>query len=226
MDAEPDCLNLAEIEREMCRLPEISAARIVVDSVGRPTEIHIVARPDKTAKQVVRDVQSIALASFGLEVDRRIVSVVLLEEPLTRGAQGADATHAPRPPTSRTLIKGINAEAAGMRSTVRVVLELADEQATGFAEGSIAAASRHRLVAAATLDALRQLSPAAEGLDLDSAQTLRLGATDVALVTVVHVQPPIEQMISGSAVVHQSNEADAVARAVLDATNRRLSLLC
>lgn len=225
MDAEPDFLNLAEIEREMCRLPEISAARIVVDSAGRPTEIHIVARPDKTPKQVVRDVQSIALASFGLEVDRRIVSVVLLEEPLARGAQASDPTHASRPPISRTLLKGINAEAAGMRSTVRVVLELADEHATGFAEGSIAAASRHRLVATATLDALRQLSPAAEGLDLDSAQTLRLGTTAVALVTVVHVQPPSERMISGSAVVHQGNEADAIARAVLDATNSRLSLL-
>ena len=70
--------EVLELERELCRLPEISAARVVVDGSGRPTEVHILADTAKHAKQVVRDVQSVALASFGIELDRRIVSVVQL----------------------------------------------------------------------------------------------------------------------------------------------------
>jgi len=41
----------------------------------------------------------------------------------------------------------------------------------------------------------------------------------------VFVVPPSEEIVSGSAVVRVSNEQEAVARAVLDATNRRLMQL-
>jgi hypothetical protein len=41
----------------------------------------------------------------------------------------------------------------------------------------------------------------------------------------VFVLPPSEQLVSGSAIVRQHSEADAVVRAVLDATNRRLPSL-
>jgi hypothetical protein len=43
----------------------------------------------------------------------------------------------------------------------------------------------------------------------------------VALVVVV---PPHEELVSSSAIVHQNQDpSDAVVRAVLDATNRKLS---
>jgi hypothetical protein len=45
----------------------------------------------------------------------------------------------------------------------------------------------------------------------------------VAVVTVVFVMPPNEQVVAGSAIVRPQQEAEAVARAVLDATNRRLA---
>ena len=51
---------------------------------------------------------------------------------------------------------------------------------------------------------------------------VRVGASDVAVVTIVFVLPPTEQVVSGSAIVRANHDADAVARAVLDATNRRL----
>src|SRR6478735_7921695 len=70
--------EVLELERELCRLPDVSAARVVTDDIGRPTEVHILAAGIKHPKQVVRDVQSVALASFGIELDRRIVSVVQL----------------------------------------------------------------------------------------------------------------------------------------------------
>jgi hypothetical protein len=45
------------------------------------------------------------------------------------------------------------------------------------------------------------------------------------VVTVVFVVPPSEQLVSGSAIVRPQQEADAVARAVLDATNRRIAYI-
>ena len=71
-------LDLTEVEREICRLPDVSIARMVAEPDGRVTEVHVVAHPGKHPKQIVRDVQSIALASFGLDLDRRVISVVQL----------------------------------------------------------------------------------------------------------------------------------------------------
>ena len=211
-----DELDLTEVEREICRLPDVSIARLVAEPGGRVSEVHIVALPGKHPKQIVRDVQSIALASFGLELDRRVISVVQLGSNILE--EGYPSGAGPRPS-----ILAITAEASGLRSLVRVTLMRDDEEAVGFAEGSIASTARHRLVATATVDALRQLEPAAECIDVDHAEIVRVGAHDIAVVTIVFVVPPGEQLVSGSAVVRPQQEADAVARAVLDATNRRLA---
>lgn len=215
-------VDLRDLERELCRVPDVTGARIVTDEAGRPVEVHVLARPGKPAKQVVRDVQSVALASFGLDLDRRIVSVVQLEE----AGNGAAVTGAEVDIRQfRPQIQAIDTEGSGLRMLVRVTLAYDDEEAAGFAEGSIATRARHRLVAAATIDALRQLLPVAECLDIDSAEVVRVGAQDVAVVTIMFVVPPEEQVISGSAIVRLQQNADAVARAVLDATNRRLPRL-
>ena len=213
-DLTPD---LTDVERELCRLPEVNAARIVTDQVGRPTEVHILASPAKHAKQVARDVQSVAMASFGLELDRRIISVVQL-----------DAGHSGEPPAAaehRVIIGGISSEQNGLRNLVRVTLQRGEHEGAGFAEGSIAESARPRLVAQATLDALRQLLPAAECADVELATVVRVGMREVALASMVFVIPPHEDAVSGSALVRGANEAEAVARAVLDATNRRLPQL-
>jgi hypothetical protein len=214
-DITPD---LTDLERELCRLPEVNAARIVTDQVGRPTEVHILASPAKHAKQVARDVQSVAMASFGLDLDRRIISVVQLD-----GGQVDATPGAPAGP--RVVIGGISSEQNGLRTLVRVTLQRGETEGAGFAEGSIAASARPRLVAQATLDALRQLLPAAECADIEVATVVRVGTREVALANMVFVIPPHEDVVSGSALVRGANETEAVARAVLDATNRRLPQL-
>jgi hypothetical protein len=212
---EEGAVDLMAVEREICRLPDVSVARLVADGAGRIVEVHIIATPTKHPKQIVRDVQSVALAEFGLEIDRRVVSVVQLGD-------GDLSLSIEEPAGFRPSIVSIQAETNGLRSLVRVTLGNDSGEAVGNASGSIATSARHRLVANATVDALRRLDPAAECLDVEHAQVVRVGASDVAVVTIVFVAPPTEQVVSGSAIVRANHEADAVARAVLDATNRRL----
>ena len=209
--------DLMEVETELCRLPDVTAVRIVADAGGRPVEVHVLASAGKPAKQIVRDVQSVALASFGMDLDRRIVSVVQLA---ANGAAKASPSLTAES-TTRPQIVTVQAQSSGFRTSVQVTLGTSEDERTGYAEGSIAASSRPRLLAEATLDALRQLEPAAECLDVDTAQVTRAGAHDVVVVLLVTVDPPHERHLSGSAIVYQHAD-DAVVRAVLDATNRRL----
>jgi len=210
--------DLRDLEAELCRLPDVAAARIVGDAVGRPIEVHILAHTGKHPKQVVRDVQSVALASFGLELDRRIVSVVQLDPNSDEPAAAGDAS------VVRSRILSVDSRVAGLRATVRIGLATGTAEATGFAEGSVAALARPRLVATATLDALRQLGAIDNRLDLEAAEIVRVAADDLAIVTLVSIEPPQEQRLCGSAITYQHAD-DAVVRAVLDATNRRLPFL-
>src|SRR3954454_2954857 len=188
---------------------------MVTDDVGRPKELHILAGAGKAPKQIARDIQSVAMATFGLEIDHRIISVVQL-----------DAEHMQPIVTpvgqARVAIGGISSQQTGMRSIAKVELRQGDAEAQGSAEGSIAESSRNRTVAQATLEALRKLVPAAESADVETAACVHLGSRDVAVATLVFVVPPHEEIVSGSAVVRGGNEPEALARAVLDATNRRL----
>jgi len=216
MSEEP-VLDLTEVEAELCRLPEVTAVRIVTDHAGRPIEVHVLAHAGKPAKQIVRDVQSVSLASFGIELDRRIVSVVQLSANGITTATASDTSES----TTRPRIVTVQAQSSGFRTAVQVTLGTYADERTGFAEGSIAASTRPRLLAEATLDALRQLEPAAECLDVTTADVTRAGSHDVVVVVLVSVDPPHERHLSGSAIVYQHVD-DAVVRAVLDATNRRL----
>ena len=73
-------LDSGDLERELCRIPEVFAARIVMNGAGRPTEARVLASPTRPPKRVRRDVQSVALAAFGLNLDPASITVTQLEQ--------------------------------------------------------------------------------------------------------------------------------------------------
>jgi len=69
-----------DFEAALRQIQGVRAASVVTTGTGVPSEIHILAATGKAPKQVVRDVQSLAMARFDLDIDHRIVSVVQLDE--------------------------------------------------------------------------------------------------------------------------------------------------
>jgi hypothetical protein len=225
-------IDYAEVERELCRIPEVNAARIVTNGDEMPVEVHILASPEKHAKQVVRDVQSVAMASFGIDIDRRVISVVQLEGlggPETQEDRAIDPDARPDPISgldeARIMVDDVRITRAGVQCVSHVTLRRGEDRAGGRAEGVSATSATLRLVAQATMLALRQLEPAATRADVETASVVQLGDRHIALASVVMVVPPYEEIVTGSAVVRSAGELDAIARAVLDATNRRLTQL-
>ena len=211
--------TLEELEQVLSRLPDVSAARIVGDAQGRPVEVHVLAASDKHPKQIVRDVQSLAMASFGIDLDRRMVSVVRLDgdAPRDRAAAG--------PGEPRVILRSIAADQHDHRTVMRVTLAAGDRELVGTASGSLSSSARLRLAALATLDALSQAMSIAEAADVETAVLVRSTEREVAVVNVIFGLSDHEEAVSGSAVVREAGEIDAVVRAVLDATNRRLPML-
>jgi len=111
---------------------------------------------------------------------------------------------------------------AGAAAEATVSLAAGGKIYEGRVVGSGAPTHRARLVAQATLVALGELlDTTAEVEDAFVHDTgSRLVALTVLSVTVPRLGP---QAVSGSAIV-RTDEADAVARSVLDAVNRRLTV--
>lgn len=200
-------MDIQALEATIARLPDIENARVVGD--GRTIrEVHVLALPGKPAKQVVRDVQSVAMAAFDIDIDRRVISVVQIE--------AGDLSAGDRP-----IVEDVAEEIDGSRMKITVTLVWHDEKLSGTATGPAAATTRMRLVAEATLVALEQGLDERAAFAISAEAIHRVGSADVAIAQVVLVVGGKEKMMVGSALVG-TDPSQAMVRAVLDAVNRQV----
>jgi hypothetical protein len=214
-----------DLEESLRLLPGVHAASVITGPDARPTEIHVLAATGKQPKQIVRDIQSLAMARFEIDIDHRIVSVVQFDDGET-GLELVDTEDESRrasepAPAPRPVISSISLRTTGSESEVTVTLSLGASTFEGQAAGSGSSGFRHTLIARATLNAVSELLgvPA----DVEHAGVVECGNRRVA-VCVIQVMVPRfgEQSVTGSALV-RGDDTDALARAVLNALNRRLA---
>jgi hypothetical protein len=195
------------IEQAIVRIAAVDAARVVVlDDAVR--EVHVVANRSRPAKHIGRDVQSLLAATWGVELDQRAVSVVQL------GGADVDLVAAAVPAGDRrakTELGTVTVSFDGDSSTATVEVTVGGRMERGMSVG--APTLLRRLVASATLDALRRLGNAGPG-EVDGVVTVRVGDQDlvVASLAVSSATPR-----AGAAVIDARGELDAAARAILAA---------
>lgn len=206
--APQDGIDAQAFEAELTTLPDVKAARVVTASSGRITEIHLISEGEKSPKQIVRDVQTVAQARLGLEIDHRIVSIVRM--PVALQQQTA--------PT-RLSLASVSWTTEGTRATCRVRVEFGDENAIGEATGAATTVSPPRLVAQAASMAITNLAGQHPTADVDDVLLVDVGRHRVAVAFVIVLDGTSERVITGSAPV-RGDDNDAIARAVLDAVNR------
>ena len=223
----PTLRLLPELEDALRRIQGVKAASVVTGPDAVPTEVHVLAAPGKPAKQVVRDVQSLALARYDIDIDHRIVSVVQMGDDevrvpdtlagLTPGAEPADAAE----PVIRPAIAAIMVRSGKGQTEASVTLAAGDRLFEGRSQGPAGHSHRARLVAIATLDAVAELL--GQSCEVESSTVVPTGSREVALTVLTMALPRIgEQVLTGSAAV-RGDDADAVARSVLAALNRQLT---
>lgn len=200
-------MDVAALQEKIGRIEGIEAARVVAGN-GHIDEIHILARRNKHPKQVVRDVQSLGQALFGMSIDRRVVSVVQLADSVLESG-------------SRPALVDVAESVDSNRTEVTVTLKWKERLLVGQATGAAASSTRWRLVAEATLEAIRQAIQHDIGLGVASMDLPVLGSRAIAVAQIVVVTETSERSLIGCAYV-ENEESRAVVRSVLDALNRLL----
>jgi hypothetical protein len=199
--------SLVRLEADLRRIQGVSSTRIVGEN--EPSEIHIVSSTARPPKQVVRDVQSLAAARFGIAIDHRIVSVVQLdEEPVARG---------------RAVLDRVVLASKGDGGWVKVALQWPDGEVTeGAGSAGSTREARARGATTALIQALDSVIAKRSGrLDADHVAIIPMGPDDAVVVRAIHRQAGSSTTLVGCAVI-QDDVATAAVRALLQAVNRRL----
>jgi hypothetical protein len=198
-----------EFEETIAQLESVEAARVVRKG-GTITELHVLAVPSKAPKQISRDIQSLAMARYGVNIDRRVISVVQLAPDKIRQSVVA-----------RPALLRIKETTDHTRATLTVTLGWQGGEHVGSASGPDAASARLRLVGEATLQAMESIFTETPPLALDSIGTAGVGMRTVLIAVIVFAGKSGEELVVGSA-ISSGDDDEAAVKAVLDALNRRL----
>ncbi|MCA1833825.1 MAG: hypothetical protein ABR548_11330 [Actinomycetota bacterium] len=207
-----------EMEKAIARIPGIQAVRVVT-SGERVSEVHVLAGRARGPKQLVRDVQSVVLTNFGVEIDYRTVSVVQLEEEPPNGdavPTGEKKASVETPRRPRAALSRIASETTGFDSDIRISLRVDEAETEGVARGP--ATSGLRLVAQAVIDALKDRLDASS-VEVEFADVVMAGQRQVAIAVLRLLTGRGDHVVVGSAVLRR-DPSDAMAKAALDAVNR------
>jgi hypothetical protein len=214
-----------EVERLLCSLAGVVSARVVANPLGRLDEIHILASPLFSPKQIVRNVESALSAGLGIVIDRRIVSVAQIRrdalEPATLPESDEEraepiTTHVGSPRfvfVSYDTENQTNAEAH-----CNVTIRRDGRQFTGTGSGPSTPAGRVLAGARAVFQALSNALEQ-ELLGLESATVVEANGRSFVLVAARVLEGRATVPLTGVAPLGHSPEEAAIF-AALQATNR------
>lgn len=193
----------------ICRIDGVYAAKVVMAESGHPEEIHILASDKKSPKSITRDIQSAIMATYGISLDYRIISIAQVASDFVEK-------------TERLRFAGIETRVFDGQGEVSVFLARGDDRFIGKSTYSGKhTASRFRSVALATMDAIalhfgREFTGKYE---LISAETTEIGGKIAAMVSICDEQG---RQLLGNAYITEDSD-NAFVRAVLNALNRNLA---
>ncbi len=210
MSTAPQQLDASTYEQLIFQVRGIQAARVVTAPNGTIDEVHVVGLPGRSAKQIVRDIESILYVRGGVRLDHRKVSLVQLDE----GSQRFG-------PRVRLLEASCAADGPAPQAVVS--LGLGGRSAKGVASAEQGApADLLWLAGQATVRALSELTKAGCELRIEQIARQPFGDLEICLCRLSFAADGEAETLLGVSMVRDDGPAAAAARSVLDAVNRRL----
>jgi hypothetical protein len=206
------------------------------------SEIHVLTRSNRPAKQIVRDVQTALLTCCNRSIDYRVVSVAYAKagpgeatdsvgawdaperprvrvEPDLAPVAEADEPELEREGAERIRFGSVNLFVSGPRTQSQVELRWKGLSRMGSAAGWSTRDGAHRLVAQATLAAVQEFLDDEVAFGIQEIDFVKMGRRRVALVALALLAHRQEKVLVGSCTVEQDVQ-QAVVLATLAALNR------
>jgi hypothetical protein len=208
---EPDPAIEFELKTAIERIQGVVSAGIAFDHQGNVVEVHLVSSPSRSPKALVRDIESLLFARFGIRMDYRAISVVQL----------GDDDRQPFPRRRLRLVAAGAKEGDGLQAA-QVVLRTDEGTFQAIAPVMEATAQAQACAAGrATLTAAQGALGVPFPIVLRDMQLVAADGGRICLAVIDVRTPYGAEHLTGSCVVGE-NVFEAASKAALDAINRRL----
>lgn len=208
--------NILEYERLLCQLQGVLHSRFVLEDENTIAELHIIANMARQPKQLVRDIQSLMMARFNLNVDHKIISIAQIssEDYLEPTEMKTDL---------RLSCSEISFTNNQNTIRARVVLTHGNQEYIGTSTGTQAFFGKPQIMADTTVNALNEFTKD-NNFSLIEVRHLTMANQPMTVVAVAYKVGGSVEYLLGTAFV-KDDPYFAVVKAVLDAVNRKVATL-
>ncbi len=153
-------------------LPDVRSCSVELMPDGNISAIHIVSSSKRPPKQIVRDVESLLHANFGISIDHRKVSVARVRERKEKHAE----------PAPRARLASMTVSSTGGMGKAEVALEREGVMVSGEASGVFVGGGSLRLIVEATYNAVGNLVSGPMGFEVHDVVRVSCGEREVLVV--------------------------------------------
>ncbi|MCP4144129.1 MAG: hypothetical protein GY752_02455 [bacterium] len=236
-----------DAENWICQIKDVRQCKIDLDNAGEVVGVHVVAAMDRDPKQIVRDVEGLLKARLDLDIFYKKIGVVQVVDgesshlnqkaapvPVSKPISSKPTQISKQPPAkpvarpAPAVISRLVCESVSVRSgrnlSAEVELKNGDESFTGICKGSNSTGNDLMLVASASVSALNKLLDGDMELALSEIREANVSGDKVLLVAIELISGRKIEKLYGTCAI-QRNLHQAVVYSVLDAVNRKLSVI-
>jgi hypothetical protein len=207
------------LEEDLYAIRDVVVARVTGLDGDHPPEISLLVRPDADTEGVDRLVREAVRARCGpLTPSLRIQPLAVTAPP----DQAHPASPTATGPRARLCTVTTVTDGEGLRAEVTLAC---GREVRGTASGRHGPSGWPVTIAEATLAAVGQLDPHAAAAFVESVDVIDSRGRQIVVVLLVIRGERHDEQLFGAALLRSHDVANGVARAVLDATNRRLPFL-
>lgn len=171
-------------------------------------ELHVLSNTLRSPKQIARDIESSLLAAFDYRIDRRVISIAQIH---------TDDKEEIR----RIRFSGVSFTTDGNLAQCNVKLVYDDQEYSVPETGIKTSSNKGKLVACSTIKAVEKILGQSDIFGIQDVIVEKKAGIDYVVVLISAIINDVEENMVGSAIV-KSDLNEAIAKATLDAVNRRI----
>lgn len=196
-----------DMEKLINKLNGVILSKVNMDNRGEIAEVHILANLNRSPKQIVRDVQSLAATSFDVALEHRVVSVAQIADDgmLEIGI--------------RLKLRDFDISYVGNKVEMSVSLEGYDKTSTGKSSAMNTSVCRYMAASRACLAAVHDYVGRDSIFEPVEIQRTRIAGAEAFSVAVSTLIDGEEQLLIGSSFIRE-DEYNSILCATMDAVNR------
>lgn len=189
------------------KIEGVISTKIVEDN-NDISEIHILASTLRAPKQIVRDIETALITTFDYRVDRKIISIAQVQSEYDEKLK-------------RIKFDGISLTTCDNTAECTVTLIYDEEDYCITQRGIKTVSNKKKIVADTTIKVVEKILGQPSVFDIQDVIITNSGGISFVSVLVNMIVNGNEEIMVGSAVV-KSDVSESIAKATLDAINRRV----